>query len=1052
MWLTRASLAHPVAVTLFYLAIALLGIVSFGMLGRSVLPDIAFPTIAVTASYPGAGPQEMERLVIEPLEDAFDGLAGVDRVSASAQNGFAQITVRFRFGVSLQSAQSDVQQAVDGARVKLPVDLLPAIVARDDPSQRPVIELAVSSAALDMRSLSTLLDRSILPALRTTPGVGVVRSGGEPQRVFTVVPRLEALAALGATPLDVFHAMEGAATLYPGGDRSSGASQNFLSIREDARSVADLQSRSVAVPGGALRAGEVARVIDGFADPVTLSSFDGDDAIVLYVTSAQGAQAGATIASVRATIARLRQAFPLARIDEYHSDKPFTDAAIAGVQQTLLEGIALTILTMLLLLHAWRNAAVAALAIPSSILATFIAMRALGFSINVLSLMGLSMIVGILVDDSIVIIEAITRASERGLSGDDAALAGRGELGGATIAITLVDVVVFAPIAAMEGIVGEFMREFAAVIVIATAFSLLVSFTLTPLLCARWACVLRPPKRLPWTLRSGPLFATYRTVQMTLSAISRLEETVAQRYAYAWLPAAWNARHWVIAGAVFTCFASCVPLVTGSIASEFSPPAGRGEVLIDLTYPAGTPLRNTDAGARAFAARLLENESVADVVTTAGRAFDGTTDVLASNVAQIGIELRDQSSDGIAVARYAKSLGAVVPGATILESGRGMGGAAPIAFQIGGEERALSVAAANVTELMREDSGADDVRRSDVGTVQNLDWRIDDGRAQLLDVNADDAAQTARIASAGTLATRVRTNDGLIDVVVRASAPSSTARVRSQSGMLVPLADLLRQTAHPEPLVIHRENRARVVTVTANARDGMPAGSVARNVALKLSGALPPGTFVEPRGDIEQFLDAVSAMGRAFGLSVLLAYGVLAILYRSYTVPLVVMATVPLASIGALGALAIAHQPLNLYSMLGIVMLVGLVAKNGILLVEFAERAVRGGMLPFEAIQGAAERRFRPVMMTTIAMIGGMLPLALGHSAGAEYRKALGTVVIGGLSSSLLLTFFVVPIAFVWMHRKAQREAYEALRRCGSMKASGTAIATMIAPSKNVSP
>ncbi len=1017
MWLTRASLAHPVAVTLFYLAVALLGFISFGMLGRSVLPDIAFPTISVSASYPGAGPAEMERLVIEPLEDAFDGVASVDRVSASAQNGFAQISVRFSFGVSLQTAQSDVQQAVDAARVKLPADLLPPVVARDDPSQRPVIELAVSSATLDMRALTTLLEREILPALRTTPGVGAVRAGGEPQRVFLVLPRAQALSAMSATPLDILRAMEGAATLYPGGNVTAGASAATIDVREDARSLSDLAARSVQLSGGALQTRELADTVDGFADPVTLSSFDGGNAILLYVTSAQDARAGATIASVRRAVARLRQTLALVRIDEYHSDQPFTDAAVAGVQQTLLEGIALTIVTMLLFLHAWRNAAVAALAIPSSILATFIMMRALGFSVNVLSLMGLAMIVGILVDDSIVIIEAIARASERGLSGDDAALAGRSELGGATIAITLVDVVVFAPIAVMSGIVGEFMREFAAVIVIATAFSLLVSFTLTPLLCARWACLLRVPKRLPWTLRNGPLDTLARSVSVAMAAFARAESAIARRYANEWLPAAWRYRGLVLGASLCACFASCVPLANGTIASEFSPPAGRGEVMIDLTYPAGTPLERTNAGAHAFAARLLENDAVADVVTTAGRAFDGTADILASNIAEVGIELRDQASGGVSIARYAKSLGAAVPGATILESGRGMGGAAPISFQIRGEEPALSSAAANLAQLLRDDPGADDVRRSDVGTLRNVDWRIDDARAQLLNVSVDDAAATARIASAGALATRVRTDDGLIDVVVRSRTPPSAVHVRSQNGVLVPLNDVLDETEQMQPLVIHRENRARIVTVTANARDGAPIGAVVRNVAAGLPGALPPGAFVEPRGDIEQFLDAVSAMGRAFGLSILLTYAVLAILYRSYTLPLVVMATVPLASIGAFGALAIGGQPLNLYSMLGIVMLVGLVAKNGILLVEFAERAFRAGMPALEAMQRAGERRFRPVVMTTVAMIGGMLPLALGRTAGAEYRQALGTVVIGGLSSSLLFTFFIVPIAFLWMHR-----------------------------------
>jgi HAE1 family hydrophobic/amphiphilic exporter-1 len=1013
MWLTRASLAHPVAVTLFYVAISLVGFVSYALLARSVLPDIAFPTIAITASYPGASSEELERLVVEPLEDAMNGVAGVDRVSATAQNGVAQVVVRFRFGTPLQSAQSDVQQAVDAARVKLPDDLLPPVVSRDDPSQRPVIELAVSSAALDMRSLSIALDQTILPALRMAPGVGLVRVAGQPQRAFVVVPNAAALAASSMSELDVYRAMEGAALIFPGGSSAAGGTQHTVAVRSDARSSDELLDRSIPMQGANIRARDIARVYDSSYDPTTVSSFDGDDAMLLYVTASQGAHANAVIAGVRRAVETLRQNVPLVRIDEYHSDQPFTDAAIAGVLQTLLEGVALTVLTMLLFLHAWRNAAVAALAIPSSLLATFIAMLAFGFSLNVLSLMGLAMTVGILVDDSIVIVEAISRAAQRGVEGDEAALEGRRELGGATIAITLVDVAVFAPIAAMSGVVGEFMREFAAVIVTATAFSLLVSFTLAPLLSARWALRVRSNKTLPWTFRTGPLKAIRSFAALAARRGAQAEARIVARYAFTWLPFAWRWRRAVLAGSAFAAIASCVPLATGTIASEFSPPAARGETFIDLTFPSGTPLVQTDRGARAFARRLLEDDAVADIVTTAGRAFDGTSDVLATNVVEVGIELRDQSGDGTSVAHYAKSLGAVAPGASILESGRGMGGAAPIAFQIGGEERQLSNGAANIAALLHSDPDADDVRRSDVGTVGAVTLRIDNARANVLGVNADDAALTARIASAGALATRVRTDDGLVDVLVRSPRSMRGAYVRSQGGALIPLGDLLDTSMSPEPLVIHRENRSRVVIVTANTRDGAPAGRTVRAVAPEIPRALPAGTFVEPRGDIEQFLDTVSAMGRAFGLSILLAYAVLAVLYRSYTLPLVVMATVPLASIGAFGALALTGEPLNLYSMLGIIMLVGLVAKNGILLVEFADRGVRDGTPALEAMQRAAARRFRPVVMTTVAMIGGMLPLALGDAAGAEYRRALGTVVIGGLSSSLFLTFFIVPIVFV---------------------------------------
>jgi len=1021
MWLTRACLANPIAVTLFYVAVALVGLVALATMGRGLLPDVEIPSIAISATYPGASPGDMERLVVEPIEDGLDAVPNIQRVNASSQNGFAQVVAQFRFGVDVRAAQSDVQQAIDGARANLPPDLLPPIVTRDDPSQIPVIEYAVSSAVYDRARISSLLDREIVPALRASGGVGTVRIGGDWQRAFFVKPSSAALGALGGTDLDVLRGVQSASDVFPGGFERLGGTQASIGVSSDAASARELAAIPVMIgTRGAVTAGSIARVDGGFYDPQTIASYDGDDAVVLLVTRAPGADTMRTIASVRTAVAALRARDPLVRITEMHSDAAFAQAAIDGVQRTLLEGIVLTALTMLLFLHAWRNAAVAALAIPSSLFACCIVMWMLGFSINVLSLMGLSITIGILVDDSIVIIEAIARARERGLSGDAAALAGRAELGPAAIAITLVDVVVFAPIALIGGIVGEFMRQFAAVVVIATAFSLLVSFTLTPLLCARWANRERDVKRLPWTLRAPLAQALARGFRGALDGFTRAESALARAYADRVLPFTWRRRGAVLASAGLICVTSFAPLAFGWIPTEFSPPIDRGMVTVGLREPSGTALNRTDADARRFADRLLGDRRVRDAMTTAGDAFDGTQDVLASNLAEVTLELADPASDGVAVEAEARSLRDVVPGVAIERTGRGMGRTAPIAYTIAGDPARLADAAAALASLLRSDPLLDDVRRSDVGTAPHLDLRVDEVRARQLGVNADDVAQTARIATGGELATRTRTTDGLVDVVVRDDAlhrgdldALGAIDVRSASGTLVPVAALIDARTEQEPLALAREDRAEVVTVSANPREGIAVGTAIAPVARMAASVLPPGTRLEARGDLEQLAQTMTAMLETLGLSMLLVYAILAVLYRSYRVPFMVMLTVPFATVGAFGLLALVRtQSLNLYSMLGLVMLVGLVAKNGILLVDLAERAVREGASAFEAASSAAQRRFRPIVMTTCAMIFGMLPLALGDSAGAEYRKALGTVVIGGLISSLLLTLIVLPVVY----------------------------------------
>jgi HAE1 family hydrophobic/amphiphilic exporter-1 len=688
---------------------------------------------------------------------------------------------------------------------------------------------------------------------------------------------------------------------------------------------------------------------------------------------------------------------------------------------------------MLFFLHSWRNALIAAISIPVSLGAALAAMWMMGFTIDMLSLMGLSLTIGILVDDSIVIIEAIANNAKRGLAGDDAALAGRNELGPAAFAITLVDVAVFAPIAFMSGLVGQFMREFGLAIVCATAFSLLVSFTLTPLLAARWSLRPRASRKigtLPWMLRTPTARNAGGALILALAAMRDFEARLGVLYAQRWLPAAFKRRRLVALATVAACAAAFWLVLSGRIATEFSPPTSAGRADVSLTFPAGTPLDVTAAGAARLTERLLDDPRLRHVVVTSGRAFNGITDVFAGNMAQIDATLEDQTASGDPVTDDIKALQRLAPDAQIAGAGRSMGGTAPVSYNVVGEPGAIDLAAARIASALRANPFATDVRSSNAGVGPRLDIRIDPAKAMLLGVSTEDAAQTARIATGGEIAAKVRTYSGLTDVVVRSEARGDLddmlrLPVRAGDARLIPLTDLASVTYGAEPTIIERENGRRVVSVSANTLGAAPIGLVTGPLARMLRDPkfLPLDSQVEPRGDIEQFLDTVSRIGATLGLSVLIVYVILAILYRSYVLPCAIMLSVPLASIGAVGALFVTASPLNLYSMLGIVMLIGLVAKNGILLVDYAEREIRRGESAYAATIAAAHRRFRPILMTTVAMIAGMLPLALGQTIGAQYRQALGIVVIGGLASSLLLTLFLVPIAYVTYHVSARSKA-----------------------------
>jgi HAE1 family hydrophobic/amphiphilic exporter-1 len=1048
MFLTRISLQNPVTVTLFFLVLGLLGAVAVTQMNRSILPPIALPAVSVAISYPGASPSEIERLAIEPIEEQIRGVSDVARISSSAQNGIGEIAVQFRFGSALPADRANVQSAVDAARANMPLDLIAPVVSLDDPAAEPVIDESISSVLLSRSELAQILSTAIVPALRATAGVGAVRSSGGVTRQFTVRPLLPALDALGATPLDLYRAVASGNDLLPGGLLRSRLRQSSIGIDASVASASEIADLPVSIAGAALaRVRDVAGVTDGYADRTVIARADGDEAALLYVSAEAGADSLRTIGAVRRTFSQLAMRYPSIRFEELRNDAPSTDAAIAGVVQTLGEGVALTVLVMLLFLHVWRNAAIAAVAIPTSLCAAFVAMWAMGFSLNVLSLMGLSLTIGILVDDSIVIIEAIARAAARGLSGDDAALAGRSEIGGAAFAITLVDVAVFLPIGLMSGIVGEFMREFALVIVFATAFSLLVAWTLTPLLMSRWSLVhigiplaglpyhavvaaLRSQARLyPWTMRGKPALSVLAAWHAAINAFNAAERALCQSYAARWLPAALQRRGLVALVAAIASAISLVPLFAGGIPAEFSPPVNRGALIFDLTLPPGTPLDRMDAAAVRVTRAMLADPDVRHIETSAGDSFDGSFDIFASNVARIVVVLSDPHSNGINVERRVRELAALVPQATIAGAGKGMGGVPAVSYDVAGDPGSLDVAADRIAALLQRNPYAVDVRTSNLGRQPRLKIGIDMQKIRLFDVSPDDVAQTVRIASGGAIATKARLDSGLVNVVVQADAAElgdvdalKRFAVRSATGARIPLGDLTRWQSESEPAIVRRENGERIVSVSADSVNDAPISFVATPVsrALRDPSFLPPGTRVEPRGDIAQFVDTVSRMLAALGLSLIAVYCILAVLYRSYGLPLVVMLTVPLAAIGAFGSLFLARASLNLYSMLGVIMLVGLVAKNGILLVEYAERAVREGAAASEAITRAGRTRFRPILMTTIAMIAGMLPLALGATIGAEYRRALGIVVIGGLSTSLLLTLFVVPVAYV-LYRRAPR-------------------------------
>ncbi len=508
MWLTRFAISRPVITAMVFIALAIFGIVAFAKIGRSANPPgTDFPIVVVYSAYPGASPQEMERLVVKPIEDQLDGIDNLDQLSSTAQEGVATILAQFKLGTNLDIAAINVQSAVDTARVYLPLDLNPPSVYKNGASQ-PLIDFAVSSKTLSPTQLADFVNNRLEPLFKGIPNIQEVDIYGASDREFHVEPIPERMLGANATLGDVFAAVAANNANLPGGILRQRTQETSVSVHAEINTAQDLLGIPLTVPGSSnknMKIGDVAYAYDSHVEPTSISHYNGVPRIYVELGRNINADEITTTKVTREKLKEIAAQYPEVTFSEIDAPADYTQKSLNGVWQSLIEGIVLTMAVMLLFLHAWRNSIVIMIAIPTSILSTFILMKIFGFHLDTMSLMGLSLIIGILVDDSIVVLENITRHRDLGEEPVDAAINGRTEIGGAAVAITMVDVVVFLPIAFLPGIVGAYLREFGAVIVIATLFSLLVSFTLTPLLAAKWSVLKRSHNRPAWMEALGTL-------------------------------------------------------------------------------------------------------------------------------------------------------------------------------------------------------------------------------------------------------------------------------------------------------------------------------------------------------------------------------------------------------------------------------------------------------------------------------------------------------------------------------------------------------------------
>ena len=1061
--ITQLFVNRPPLVFVLLALIALMGGFALATLVQQQFPNIDFPTISVSVSYPGASPSELRDSVVRPIEDAIAGAPDLDHINTTIQQNQASISATFTLDSNQTTDLTEVQDRLQTAASALPADLPAPSVRTFDPSQAVVVTLSVTSQSLSIADLSAIVTNNIVPALEQVPGIASVTANG------TVTPALEVtvdpnkLSALGFTSNDVAAAIQANNVRAPGGLVYAPNRETSIDVRGDTQTPAQIANlllngstavlKAATSPSGTVttkytgatgatnqaltlagsaqtgaaattvnpwsaspqypKIGDVAKVTDWYEPKRVYSYVNGLSAISLNVQKAAGASEVVSSKAVIAALPAIEAQYPDIQFGILNVQADQTQAQLLGVLETLIEGIVFTGIVMLFFLRSWRNSIVVMIAIPTSLFVTFFVMRLANFTIDTVSLLAMTLIIGILVDDSIVVLENVERHYESGEAPRTAAILGRSEIGGAAIVITLVDVVVFLPIAFLPGQVGRFLGEFGIVVTIATLTSLFVSFTITPSLSGNWSLLSnwKPP----------------RIIDAFSDAFARTRAYYCERI----LPLALRHRIVVAVSAALLTVAAIALIPAGFIGFEFIPSVDAGQIFVQVQYPTGTPLATLDKSVRALTARYLQIDDVKTITSTSGTyqaGFGGSINL--GSTGQLRAILRDDrkhSTDDIA--KQMTVIGhQVVPDAKVVAipaTGTRGGNAQPIDVTVTTTRGEPDAYAPAIMQALTDTPGTANVNSSSSQLSPQIDIEFNRDRARALNVDIGSAANAVRSAFGGTLATQFDTVNGTKVVQVLYPMADQTSlttlrniAMRDRSGSIVYLGDIAILKNDPIEPLMTRVNRQTVIHIGANLAPGATQSLVQkafmeRVKALNLPNIVQVGAAAG--GNQQNLAQTVQGLGVSLPLSMMLVFLLMVALYNAYRAPFVIMFSVPVAAIGAFGSLALTRQSLNLYSLIGVVMLVGLVSKNGILLVDFAHHKVLGGMDKLSAITQSARERFRPIVMTTVSMIAGMLPLALALDPGSAAKRSLGTVVIGGLVSSLLLTLVLIPVMYMWI-------------------------------------
>jgi hydrophobic/amphiphilic exporter-1 (mainly G- bacteria), HAE1 family len=1029
--LSDVSIKRPVFTAMVVIALMTLGLLAVRNIGVDLFPDISFPVVTVVTVYPGAGPEEVEQLVTKKIEESVSSVNGVDEVRSYSRDSVSTVVVQFKLEADVKIATTDVRDRVAAIRNTLPTDVKEPIVQRLDPTALPILNYSVSSSR-PVAETRRIVEDVIKPKVEAVDGVGAVNIIGGKQREIHVYVDRSRLDALGLSISQVAQQIGAEGFDLPGGRVTTGGSELNVKTLGRFRSLDDMRSMVVAslANGSQVHLSDVARVEDGFVEARTRVRLNGVDSVTFEIQKQGGSNTVAIADRVYRVLGDLRATLPPdVKMVKAVDGSTFIRQNVADVTEAIVYGGLMAILVIFIFMLDWRSTLISSLALPTSVVTTFLAMSWLGFSFNIMSLLGLSLAIGLLIDDAVVVRENIYRHMERGEDPITAAQRGTSEIGLAVMATTFTVVAVFVPVAFMGGVVGRMFKQFGLTVASAVLVSLFISFTLDPMLSARVVKPIEPGhhERLKQHRVFGPIVRAFDSLDHYYRGVL-----------------AWALDHrYTVAAAAALLFIASLGL-TPMMGKEFFGGTDRGEFRVNLEMPAGTALDQMDRITQQAEGLIKQNPEVRDLFTTIGPSEEAnkasirvqTTKKEKRKVSQVQIQedLRRRLATIPALKFIVADIGFVEGPATEL----------PITLYARGDDyRVLQRVAKDGLEAIKTTRGTKDADMSYRAGKPETDLAVDRARAADLGVSVGAVAMTVRTALEGVVVAKYRDGDRDYDVRVQlppedrtstatlaeltvpatgrrmgtTATPMAGAAQGPAGPRLVKVADVATMKNETGPATIERMNRQRQIILMANVAD-RSLGEAVADVEQKLTKIDKPAGFQFVfGGQTKNMRETFGNLLLALFVAVVFIYFVLASQFESFIHPFTIMAALPLAIVGALLLLFLTGLPINMPSMIGIVLLLGLVTKNSILLVDYTNELRARGKSMIDALLEAGPTRLRPILMTSAAMVLGMLPTALSRGEGSEFRAPMSIAVIGGVITSTVLTLVVVPVVYTWMDR-----------------------------------